>query len=94
LLRGAYPISNPPKYPGRKKRKEEPFMAGKIFYRERSKMTDGAKQPRYILVAVSGVDLKVYGQHLRMCELKQIADGVGAELVALGRGEHHGTKEH
>ncbi len=68
-------------------------MAGKIFYRERSKMADGAKQPRYILVAVSGLDLKVYGQHLRMCELKQIAEGVGAELVALGRGPKHAEEE-
>jgi len=64
-------------------------MAGKIFYRERSKMTDGAKQPRYILVAVSGLDLKVYGQHLSMCETKQIATTVGAELIALGRGPKH-----
>jgi len=64
-------------------------MSGKIFYRERSKMVDGAKQPRYILVAVSGLDLKVYGQHLRMCELKQISEGVGAELIALGRGPKH-----
>ncbi|MHC1697368.1 MAG: hypothetical protein AB9919_04720 [Geobacteraceae bacterium] len=64
-------------------------MSGKIFYRERSKMTDGAKQPRYILVAVSGLDLKVYGQHLRMCEMKQIAESVGAELIALGRGPKH-----
>ena len=68
-------------------------MAGKIFYRERSKMVDGAKQPRYILVAVSGLDLKVYVQHLRMCELKQIAEGVGAELVALGRGPKHAEEK-
>ncbi len=68
-------------------------MAGKIFYRERSKLVDGSKQPRYILVAVSGVDLKVYGQHLRMTELKQIAEAVGAELVALGRGPKHGGGE-
>ncbi|MRR34824.1 hypothetical protein EG829_09035 [bacterium] len=68
-------------------------MAGKIFYRERSKMVDGAQQPRYILVAVSGLDLKVYGQHLRMCELKQIAESVGGELVSLSRGEKSGTKK-
>lgn len=68
-------------------------MAGKIFYRQRSKMVDGAKQPRYILVAVAGVDLKVYGQHLRMCELKQIAEAVGAELVALERGPKHSEEE-
>ncbi len=67
-------------------------MAGKIFYRERQKMVDGAHQPRYLLVAVSGVDLKVYGQHLRMCEMKQIAEAVGAELVALGRGPKHGEE--
>ncbi len=64
-------------------------MAGKIFYRERHKLVDGSKQPRYILVAISGVDLKVYGQHLRMSELKQIGESVGAELVALGRGPKH-----
>ncbi|HET6419373.1 MAG TPA: hypothetical protein VFG19_04400 [Geobacteraceae bacterium] len=64
-------------------------MAGKIFYRERHKLVDGSKQPRYILVAVSGVDLKVYGQHLRMTELKQISESVGAELIALGRGPKH-----
>jgi hypothetical protein len=64
-------------------------MAGKIFYRERHKLVDGSKQPRYILVALAGVDLKVYGQHLRMTELKQIAEAVGAELVSLERGAKH-----
>ncbi|ABK99145.1 hypothetical protein [Pelobacter propionicus] len=68
-------------------------MSGKIFYRERSKMADGAKQPRYILVAVSDLNLKVYGQHLRMCELKHIAEAVGAELVALPRGSKHQGEE-
>jgi hypothetical protein len=67
-------------------------MAGKIFYRERIKYADGAQRPRYMLVAVHDVDLKVYGQHLRMAELKAIAEGVGAELVALPRGEHSGHK--
>jgi hypothetical protein len=67
-------------------------MPGKIFYRERSKYVDGSETPRYILVAISGIDLRVYGQHLRMSELKAIAEGVGAELVALPRGEHSGHK--
>ncbi len=67
-------------------------MTGKIFYRERRKLVDGSKQPRYILVAVSGVDLKVYGQHLRMSELKQISESVGAELVSLERGPKHHEK--
>ncbi|NVN93441.1 MAG: hypothetical protein HXX11_22990 [Desulfuromonadales bacterium] len=64
-------------------------MAGKIFYRERSKMKDGAKQPRYRLMAVADLDFKMNGQHLRMCELKHIAESVGAELVALARGQKH-----
>jgi len=68
-------------------------MSGKIFYRERSKMVDGSKQPRYILVAVSDLNLKVYGQHLRMCEMKHIAESVGAELVALPRGPKHAEEE-
>jgi hypothetical protein len=67
-------------------------MAGKIFYRERSKYVDGSETPRYILVAIHDMDLKVYGQHLRMCELKAIAAGTGAELVALPRGEQTGHK--
>lgn len=67
-------------------------MAGKIFYRERSKYVDGSETPRYILVAIHDLDLKVYGQHLRMAELKAIATATGAELVALPRGEHSGHK--
>ena len=64
-------------------------MSGKIFYRQRTKMKDGAHQPRYILVAVADLNLKVYGQHLRMCELKQISAAVGAELIELQRGPKH-----
>lgn len=69
-------------------------MTGKIFYRQRTKMQDGAHQPRYIVVAVADLNLKVYGQHLRMCELKFIADSVGAELVPLPRGPKHQDDEH
>lgn len=64
-------------------------MAGKIFYRERVKLQDGAKNPRFRVVAVSGVDLKVYANHLRKSELKHIAREVGADLVELERGEKH-----
>jgi hypothetical protein len=62
-------------------------MAGKIFYRERVKNTEGKKQPRYKLVAVADVDLKVYGKHLRRSELDQIASAVGAELMLLTHGD-------
>lgn len=69
-------------------------MAGKIFYREREKAVDKSKQPRYQMVAVAGVDVKVYGHHLRMSELKHIAAAVGAELDLLPRGpKHEGEKE-
>ena len=68
-------------------------MSGKIFYRMRTKMKDGAHQPLYILVAVSDLNLKVYGQHLRMSELKFIAESVGAELVQLPRGPKHEMEE-
>ncbi len=67
-------------------------MAGKIFYRERVKFADGAQRPRYMLIAVQGIDLRVYGHHLRMAELKAIAEETGAELIALPRGEHSGHK--
>jgi hypothetical protein len=67
-------------------------MAGKIFYRERQKLVDGSEQPRYILVATYDINLRVFGYHLRMSELKHIATATGAELVALPRGEHTGHK--
>lgn len=58
-------------------------MAGKIFYRERMKVGEGKKQPRFRMVAVANVDLKIYGKHLRRSELEEIAKAVGAELVLL-----------
>lgn len=68
-------------------------MAGKLFYRERKKYVDGSHTPRYQLVAIQGLDLKVQGKHLRMSELKCIADEVGAELIALPRGPKHGGEQ-
>lgn len=64
-------------------------MAGQIFYRERQKAKEGAKTPQYRIIAVSGVDLKVYGNHLRKSELEQIAQAAKADLVALKRGPKH-----
>ncbi len=65
-------------------------MAGKIFYRERTKVGKGEKKPRFRLVAVADVNLKIYGQHLRKSELDQIAEALGAELVLLeGGGEKY-----
>ena len=47
-------------------------MAGKIFYREREKITEGKKQPRFKLVAVADVNLKVYGKHLGEANLNRL----------------------
>jgi hypothetical protein len=56
-------------------------MPGKIFFRKRQRYVDGAGMPRYLLMAVAGLNIEVYGQHLRMSELKAIAEATGAELV-------------
>ena len=58
-------------------------MPGKIFYRERRKVEEGEKKPRFKLVAVADVDLKVYVKHIRKQELEQLAQAVGAELIEL-----------
>jgi hypothetical protein len=67
-------------------------MSGQIFYRERQKVKDGSKTPRFRVAAVTGVDLKIYADHLRLGELKQIADATGAQLVELKGGG--GKKKH
>ena len=58
-------------------------MAGKIFYRERRKVGEKEKKPRFKLVAVAGVDMKFYSEHLRKRELEEIAAAMGAELILL-----------
>jgi hypothetical protein len=67
----------------------------KIYVRERTKVGEGVRQPRYIILAVAGGDLKVYAHHFRKTELEQIASDCGADLVYLAsmpEGEH-GTKK-
>ena len=68
-------------------------MPGIIFYRERLKVGKEEKKPRFIVVAIAGIDMKVYGQHLRAKELEQIASAVGAKLVFLKRGEKETDEE-
>jgi hypothetical protein len=53
-------------------------MAGKIFYRERREVGEGDQTPRYNLVAVADVKLKIHVTHMR-----KIAKAVDAELVEL-----------
>lgn len=58
-------------------------MAGKIFYRERIKVGAKEKKPRFKLVAVAGVNITFYADHLKKKELEEIAASVGAELVLI-----------
>ncbi len=58
----------------------------KIFYRERNKIGEGDKQPRFAVVGVQGTDMTFFQFHLRKSELETIAQTIGAELVALPRG--------
>ncbi len=67
-------------------------MAGKIFYRERRKVGEKEKKPRFKLVAIAGVDMKFYSEHLRKKELEDIAKAVGAELVLLESGKDKGDE--
>jgi len=69
------------------KGKERQVMAGKIFYRERTKIREGEKKPRFFLVAVGGLDLKFHAKHVRKTELEKIAKEMGAELILLQRDE-------
>lgn len=64
----------------------------KIFYRERNKIGEGEKQPRFAVVGVQGTDMTFFQFHLRKGELEAIAQAIGAELVPLprGSGEHTG----
>ena len=62
-------------------------MAGKIFYRERVKVGKGEKKPRFFLVGVADINLKIYAKHLRKNELEEIAGAIGAELILLKGGE-------
>jgi len=61
-------------------------MPGKIFYRERGKVGEGEKKPRFKLVAVSGVAIDFYANHLRKKEMEQIAKALGAKLVLMEKG--------
>jgi len=59
------------------------MMAGKIFYRERVKVGEKEKKPRFKLIAVADVNISFYAKHLKKKELEDIAASVNAELVLL-----------
>ncbi len=57
-----------------------------IFVRERRKIIQGEKKPRFRVVGVTGADLKLYSKHIRRQELNVIAEKIGAEVVYLPNG--------
>ncbi|MDW7774136.1 MAG: hypothetical protein SCH71_14715 [Desulfobulbaceae bacterium] len=58
-------------------------MSGKIFYRERSKIKEETHTPRFRVIAVSDINLKIYAEHFRKQELEQLAKATKAELIEL-----------
>jgi hypothetical protein len=59
----------------------------KIFVRSRQRVERGAGRPRFAIVAVEGLDLKIYVRHVRRKELEALAESVGAEVVYLPGGD-------
>ncbi len=66
---------------------------GTIFVRERRKIETGEKKPRYRVVAVHEVNLKIYVEHIRKQELDQLAEVTGAGVVILKGGKEKKEKE-
>ena len=65
---------------------------GRIFVRERRDAAEGTGRPRFAIVAVQGMDLKVFQSHVRRGELEMIAAETGAQLVYLPRGKGQGPE--
>ena len=57
----------------------------KIFVRERVRANEGTQRPRYRVVGVLGEGLTLKVKRIRKCELKQLAEHTGAEIVYLER---------
>lgn len=53
-----------------------------IFVRERRKVEKGEKRPRFRVVGTYG-DIRISAEHMRKCELDEIARISGAEVVYL-----------
>jgi hypothetical protein len=64
-----------------------------IFVRERRKIEAGEKKPRYRVVGVHDLNLRIYVEHIRKRELDQLAEATGAKLVILKGGKEEKEKE-
>lgn len=62
-------------------------MKGTIFVRERRKVQEGEKKPRFAVVGVAGMDLKLHAKHVRRMELEQMAKILDAQVVYLEAGK-------
>lgn len=60
---------------------------GTIFVRERRKVQEGEKKPRFAVVGVAGMDLKLHAKHVRRMELEQMAKILDAQIVYLEAGK-------
>ena len=65
----------------------------KIFIRERGKVGEGEKKPRFAIVATVGTDLRFKVKHIRKQEIEQIAEAIGAELVIIKAGKAKDDKD-
>lgn len=63
-----------------------------IFVRERRKIEAGEKKPRYRVVGVHDLNLKIYVEHIRKRELDQLAEVTGANVVILKGGKEEKEK--
>ncbi len=57
-------------------------MNNVIFVRERRKIEKGEKRPRFRVVGTSG-EIRIVAEHMRKCELDEIAKVSGAQVVYL-----------
>ena len=66
----------------------------KIYVRERMKVREGAKQPMFRIVAITGGQVQIELTHFRKFELEQIAKDIGAEIVYLEEIPDEDKKKH
>ncbi len=66
----------------------------KIYVRERMKVREGAKQPMFRIVAVTGGQVQIELTHFRKFEIEQIAKDIGAEVVYLEEIPDEEKKKH
>jgi len=68
-------------------------MAGKIFYRQRTKSAEGQMNPRFRIIAAHDLDLMIFANHFRKKELEQLAKETKAKLVELKRDKKSRNKK-